>query len=1694
MFNGQQQQPQQQQNPTFFPGGNGQGYSMNAAPNNGDGSNGFNQSVLQALFQQQQMQQARWQQQQQMSSSSQEQLQQQPNNQFQQQFQHPNPLAAAGGQPFLNPAMFNQANNAHLPNAMSSGSQGSQNPLGSSSQMESDMQQQQQPQPQQGGFNPQAYMASLGTLNPQQLQAMIAASASSSTTGNAGMGGINPAAMMGNALYPGQQQQSMMAPQQQQQFQTGMGGDNMDQARALALQQALMQQNMGGAAAAGPSSFPGNGSPFVNGNLSQPRPSTSNSMHSQAGDGTPDSSAIKSGAKPRAPKANKKTKGSVKAEATPTPTMSAATIPGSQPNNTVGPSPLQASMPSQMQQYQQQQHRRSPSIASQQSAAHHQLGPQQSNGGPSGSGPSTIQPPSGVGAGWHPELTAGQQSEVMQKAWQYAKTNGVNPAEVLGKMKLIWIKSDQLPGGASDPEWASKWTCSGGAVLQFKEAQMLGLLGPGAQGGPDRGSQPPATPRTTTLQQHSAPDPSLHASSPANLPVRRGSGQSRPESRSGLEQQQQQQFQPGMMGPPGPMMGGPHPGMARRPSMAVDPHQQMSQMDPHQQQRILQQQQMQMQAQQQQQQQGPGFMRPPSMGLPPGSDMSGGPSVAQMPSSSSPFPEHIPGHMAPLQRIRRPTAPPAPDQPPVFGGALPQTTAKGYPVSSYNTKVTPLPNFDRPSLSNEDLDGASWLPMTQEEERQMFELMAQDAKYEESLRLQASKTQAALRQRESEIGPLRRNAPDGSIIVPEHLHWWERIEDEPPQAAAIHELRIIYPEDRRANLREKKGGRIATTEGYIDRLKRKQLAAVGSKTEDLVPIRLELDHEAWRLRDTFTWNANDDVTSYEEFARNLCEDYGLPEAGFVHQIREQLTTQVGEHISSRGLIPSTTRTTYGHGTLTKQEEQWWAQWREATTALEGAACSGDGRKKLALPTEKLQALQESSQALSIVDGSSQSVRPELRITIKLDITVGAMNLIDQFDWDILNDDASAESFASTFASDLGLAGEFKTAIAHSIREQTDVHLRSLALAGHSFDSAEVTDDELKFSFLPGISKTSICRPAQEIEEHTPKLLQLTEVEVERQERERERDAKRKRRATRGRRGINMPDREPLKTQRTPVICGLQNYQIEAAGGLAAVNAAALAAGGGAGAGGAIGSTSLTSDSMFGVRQSTRRAAAAANAHIHAQSEYDTPTPAPEARPSVGPSSSALPAAVGAKRRRMSDYGVHFRFPGGLGKASEDEDSDGPRFAPSATLGAQPPPVISSANIKSTVGGDRLHSPSKDASRVHVSSASTSSARPFGRAAPNPALGVTADDPTANLQPNVFDGQWYCSSCGIPGWLTTTRRKGPKGEKTMCGPCGKHWHRYRKIRPCKYTRDEAYHRRTHPAVNVIFANAPVGLGESSTDTSSLPTPAPEGPSTTHDEGTTGINVSMNDDDDDEDEGLRTIGKQSSTRGGSPDLPFQPVGSPSDSESSDRSQSPRISRRGSPRKTVAGGMSRTGTPNNGRRGDSVASSSRRTDRQSTSPHKTFSAADEVRPGSSNLATAPAVTASPSMPSATGMLRSNSSGMGSLPTKPIVHAGSMSPPSLSSSFLQNVSPPQWLTEVAQELRSKYPHDLFELRPKASSAALAASAGPPVPEWRIRCTDCPGKLYTPGPGESLNNFEVHLKNRSHRANVATRLEKSGK
>ncbi|KAK3063961.1 SWI/SNF chromatin-remodeling complex subunit [Teratosphaeriaceae sp. CCFEE 6253] len=100
----------------------------------------------------------------------------------------------------------------------------------------------------------------------------------------------------------------------------------------------------------------------------------------------------------------------------------------------------------------------------------------------------------------------------------------------------------------------------------------------------------------------------------------------------------------------------------------------------------------------------------------------------------------------------------------------------------------------------------------------------------------------------------------------------------------------------------------------------------------------------------------------------------------------------------------------------------------------------------------------------------------------------------------------------------------------------------------------------------------------------------------------------------------------------------------------------------------------------------------------------------------------------------------------------------------------------------------------------------------------------------------------------------------------------------------------------------------------------------------------------------------------------------------------------------------------------------------------------------------------------------------------------------------------PPPWLNTAIATLRARHPESDFEslMRPYAIDATSgktvkvtldpgAAAPGGVKMQYlpRIRCNDCPGKLYTAQPGKVVDDFEVHLRNRLHRVAVQERQER---
>ena len=283
---------------------------------------------------------------------------------------------------------------------------------------------------------------------------------------------------------------------------------------------------------------------------------------------------------------------------------------------------------------------------------------------------------------------------------------------------------------------------------------------------------------------------------------------------------------------------------------------------------------------------------------------------------------------------------------------------------------------------------------------------------------------------------------------------------------------IIYPSHRK-----RPGGR-TSKELRVDR---KIYLAQSDQVDELIPIRLDIEWEKMRLRDTFTWNLHDRVVNTEVFAQQLVEDFQIPEevrGWFAQRVRASIDEQIQEH----------------HPHVYIDEEP-------LDPHLPYFAYKND----------------------------------EMRIAIKLNITIGQHTLMDQLEWDINNPNNVPEDFAAQMTKDLSLSGEFTTAIAHSIREQSQLFTRSLYIIGHPFDGRPIEDQELKESFLPS-PLSSIFRPYQAAKDFSPYLFELNEAQLEKTEVSLSREERRQKRSTNRRGGPVLPDlKDRRRTIRTLVI-------------------------------------------------------------------------------------------------------------------------------------------------------------------------------------------------------------------------------------------------------------------------------------------------------------------------------------------------------------------------------------------------------------------------------------------------------------------------------------------------------------------------------------------------------------------------------
>ncbi|KAJ7496935.1 hypothetical protein FB451DRAFT_1017060 [Mycena latifolia] len=589
----------------------------------------------------------------------------------------------------------------------------------------------------------------------------------------------------------------------------------------------------------------------------------------------------------------------------------------------------------------------------------------------------------------------------------------------------------------------------------------------------------------------------------------------------------------------------------------------------------------------------------------------------------------------------------------------------------------------------------------------------------------------------------RMGAEYREFMGPRHIPWWEKGTLDVnmsrfSQGRDKFEVRYPYRRRERDGSSRRKGAR---REGL--KLPRKLDPEDTNRPEELVPIRLEFDIEHHKIRDTFVWDMNACVVSPEHFAQTVVEDYNLAptyHSVITKAIQDQLSDYRAHSANYDGDSWDITVSddTLRAGKLEGESAAWWYKWRKR---LRTQYVRGKGGKRRKVVKEE----PENERPMSVEEFTvnDKTLHEDMRILIRLDIIVGSMKLDDQFEWDLDNKEASPEDFAQIYTQELGLGGEFRTAIAHSIREQVHAYQKCLFLVGHPMDGTTVQDEDLRNSFLPSLS--SGARAMDQVQAFTPLLNYLSDGELERNEKERDKDYNKRRKRNRGgRRGVALPDREPIRTYRTPAI------------GFPEPDPATLAAAAAAAA-----------------PMSRRAAAAAASVTIAnlVASENGGPTYTPSSLP-------ALPAPPPLVIKEKTTKGF-FKPP----------PYDTAVLRPRARI---PAPIPSTAaDISKLPAPLENDPPPRPPTAVVVPDNRAPRAVTAKRAK---ALEREAKEKefADGQQQNMINGVWHCSNCGCPDGIAQGRRKGPLGDKSQCGTCGKYWHRYRKPRPVEYNSDYEFH--------------------------------------------------------------------------------------------------------------------------------------------------------------------------------------------------------------------------------------------------------------------------------------------------------------
>lgn len=271
--------------------------------------------------------------------------------------------------------------------------------------------------------------------------------------------------------------------------------------------------------------------------------------------------------------------------------------------------------------------------------------------------------------------------------------------------------------------------------------------------------------------------------------------------------------------------------------------------------------------------------------------------------------------------------------------------------------------------------------------------------------------------------------------------------------------------------------------------------------ESLPAYRHPEQTTAFRLKDTFLWNLHEALTTPDHFAKTFVDELDFPadrKAFLVSEIARQVREQL-EQYAGIALHPLFHSNSEPSKTLTKSVPIQIAS--EPSLLIKPSTPIPAPN---APTSDQITATAQQEIPISDIHNPDDTYRCVVQLNVNL------LNRLysDRFEWSLLHPPGLAEIFARQTCADLGLGGEWASAISHSIYEAILRLKKEVCENGGLLGFGELDNDAAN-----GLGAGWRYEPEHLADAWEPKVELLNKEEIEKREGDRERQLRRVRRET-----------------------------------------------------------------------------------------------------------------------------------------------------------------------------------------------------------------------------------------------------------------------------------------------------------------------------------------------------------------------------------------------------------------------------------------------------------------------------------------------------------------------------------------------------------------------------------------------------